>query len=218
MLVGNRMSFPVLSVTPDIPVQDALAQMRKERVSRYPVVDKKGKLVGIVSVDDLLNASPSEATSLSVWEVNYLLSKITVERVMTKDVITVNEDATLEQAARLMADNRIGGLPVMRDGALVGIITQTDIFHIFLEMLGGRESGMRVSAMVKDEKGMLHKLTQAIDEAGGNIIALSTYAGNSTENRGITIKLSQLDVASVKKVLLPLVEQITDIREIQLGS
>lgn len=217
MLVGNRMSFPVLTVTPDIPVQDALAQMRKERVNRYPVVDKKGKLVGIVSVDDLLNASPSEATSLSVWEINYLLSKITVERVMAKDVITVDEDDTLEQAARLMADNRIGGLPVMRQGSMVGIITQTNIFHIFLEMLGGRESGMRVSALVKDEKGMLHKLTQAIDEAGGNIIALSTYAGTSTENRGITIKLSQLDIVSVKKVLLPLVEQITDIREIKLG-
>jgi len=217
MLVGNRMSFPVLTVTSDIPVQDALAQMRKERVNRYPVVDKKGKLVGIVSVDDLLNASPSEATSLSVWEINYLLSKITVERVMAKDVITVDEDDTLEQAARLMADNRIGGLPVMRQGSMVGIITQTNIFHIFLEMLGGRESGMRVSALVKDEKGMLHKLTQAIDEAGGNIIALSTYAGTSTENRGITIKLSQLDIVSVKKVLLPLVEQITDIREIKLG-
>ncbi len=217
MLVGNRMSFPVLTVTPEIPVQDALAQMRKERVNRYPVVDKKGKLVGIVSVDDLLNASPSEATSLSVWEINYLLSKITVERVMAKDVITVDEDDTLEQAARLMADNRIGGLPVMRQGSMVGIITQTDIFHIFLEMLGGRESGMRVSALVKDEKGMLHKLTQAIDEAGGNIIALSTYAGTNTENRGITIKLRQLDIVSVKKVLLPLVEQITDIREIKLG-
>ncbi|HSM24883.1 MAG TPA: CBS domain-containing protein, partial [Anaerolineaceae bacterium] len=88
MLVGERMTRPVLFIAPDTPVQDALAQMRKERVSRYPVM-KKDKLVGIVSEDDLINASPSEATSLSVWEINYLLSKITVERVMTKEVVTV---------------------------------------------------------------------------------------------------------------------------------
>src|SRR5665648_1113150 len=89
MLVADRMSYPVLTVSPELPVQDALAQMRKERVSRYPVVDKNGNLVGIVSEDDILNASPSEATSLSVWEINYLVSKITVERVMTRKVITI---------------------------------------------------------------------------------------------------------------------------------
>ncbi len=116
MLVGERMTRPVLFVAPEMPVQDALAQMRKERVSRYPVL-KKGKLIGIVSEDDLLNASPSDVTSLSVWEVNYLLSKITVERVMTREVITVTEDTPLEEAARIMADQRIGGIPVMQYGS-----------------------------------------------------------------------------------------------------
>lgn len=216
MLVGERMSYPVLSVTPDLPVQDALAQMRKEKVSRYPVVDKKGKLVGIVSEDDLLNASPSDATSLSVWEVNYLLSKITVERVMTRNVMTVTEDAPLEEAARLMADNRIGGLPVLRGDALVGIITQTDIFHIFLEMLGGRESGVRVTAVISDEPGMIYRLTQAIDDAGGNIISLSTIGRTSTGDGTITIKMNRLEIESVKSVLLPLVVKITDLREIKV--
>jgi acetoin utilization protein AcuB len=218
MLVGDRMSYPVLSVTPDLPVQDALAKMRKERVSRYPVIDKHGKLVGIVSEDDILNASPSEATSLSVWEINYLVSKITVERVMTREVITINANDTLEKAARLMADNRIGGLPVMKDGALSGIITQTDLFHTFLEMLGGRESGIRVTAIINDEPGMLHRLTQAIDVAGGNIIALNTFGRTTSGDGFVTIKLNRLDQESVKAVLLPLVIQITDIREVQLES
>lgn len=216
MLVGDRMSKPVLSVSPETPVQDALAQMRKENVSRYPVLNKKGKLVGIVSESDLLNASPSEATTLSVWEVNYLLSKITVERVMSKNVIKVEEDSTLEEAARLMADHKIGGLPVMRNDSVVGIITETDLFRLFLEMMGGRESGIRVSVLIKEQPGMLHRLTKAIDEAGGNIIAVSTFAGESTEDREVTLKVSQMQVDVLQKALDPVVEKICDLREINI--
>jgi len=216
MLVGDRMSKPVLSVSPETPVQDALAQMRKENVSRYPVLNKKGKLVGIVSESDLLNASPSDATTLSVWEINYLLSKITVERVMSKNVITVEEDSTLEEAARLMADHRIGGLPVMRNDSVVGIITETDLFRLFLEMMGGRESGIRVSVLIKEQPGMLHRLTKAIDEVGGNIIAVSTFAGESTEDREVTIKVSHMDVEVLQKALDPVVEKICDLRDIKI--
>ena len=215
MLVGERMTSPVLFVTPEMPVQDALAQMRNESVSRYPVM-KKNKLVGIVSESDLINASPSEATSLSVWEINYLLSKITVERVMTKEVVTVTEDTPLEEAALIMADQRIGGIPVMRGEEVVGIITQTDIFRVFLEMLGGRSPGWRVVVMVKNEPGLLHKLTQAIDEAGGNIIALTTYAGMDIEGGELTIKVDQISEEALRKALMPFVNEIRDFREIKV--
>jgi len=215
MLVGDRMSHPVLSVSPDLPVQDALAQMRKEKVSRYPVINKSGKLVGIVSDDDLLNASPSEASSRSVWETNYLLSKITVERVMSKTVFTVTENTSIEEAARSMADHRVSGLPVMRGDDIVGMITQTDIFKLFLEMLGAREIGIRVAAIVKEEPGALHDITQAIDEAGGNIIALSTFSGISTADRELTIKVSPMDTTVLRKALLPYVVEIRDLREVK---
>lgn len=215
MLVGERMTSPVLYVSPDMPVQDALAQMRKERVSRYPVM-KKGKMVGIVSEDDLLNASPSDVTSLSVFEINYLLSKITVERVMTHEVVTVTEDTPLEEAARLMADHRIGGIPVMRGEEIVGMITQTDIFRIFLEMLGGRQSGWRVIVLVKNEKGILHRLTKAIDDIGGNIIALITYAGEELPHGEITMKIDQVDETSLRQALTPFVNEIRDMREIKI--
>ncbi len=215
MLVGERMTSPVLFVSPDMPVQDALAQMRKERVSRYPVM-KKGKMVGIVSEDDLLNASPSDVTSLSVFEINYLLSKITVERVMTHEVVTVNEDTPLEEAARLMADHRIGGIPVMRGEEVVGMITQTDIFRIFLEMLGGRQSGWRVIVLVKNEKGILHRLTKAIDDIGGNIIALITYAGEELPHGEITMKIDQVDEMALRQALSPFVTEIRDIREMKI--
>lgn len=215
MLVGERMSKPVIFVAPETPVQDALAQMRSDKVSRYPVLNKKGKLVGFVTESDLLNASPSEATTLSVWEINYLLSKITVERVMARNVITVTEDATLEDAARLMADNRIGGLPVMRGNEVVGIITETDLFRLFLEMMGGREAGIRISILVKEERGMLHRLVQAIDEGGGNIIAVSAFAGKSPENREITIKVSLIDENTLRKAIEPIAEKILDLRVTQ---
>ena len=216
MLVGERMTKPVITVPPDMPIQEALAKMTKARVSRFPVVSKKGKLIGVVSEDDLLHASPSDVTSLSVWEINYLLSKITIERVMTTDVVTVTEDTPLEEAARIMADRRVGGLPVVRGEAVVGMITMTDLFHVFLEMLGARDSGLRVTALVREEAGMLHRLTRAIDEAGGNIIALSTFSGESSEDREVTIKVDEISEEALRQAMGPFVLSFKDLREIRI--
>src|SRR3970282_2179382 len=143
MLVGERMGRPVITVRAEMPIQDALTLMHTEHIRRGPVVDARGRLVGLVSEMDLLKASPSEATSLSIWEVHYLLSKITVERVMTREVITVAEQTPIEEAARIMADNEIGGLPVLRGRELVGIVTETDLFRVFLGLLGARAAGER---------------------------------------------------------------------------
>jgi acetoin utilization protein AcuB len=207
------MSHPVLTITPEVPVQDALARMKKDKVRRYPVVDKNGKLVGIVTDTDLMNASPSDATTLSVWEINYLLTKITVERVMAKEIITVAEETTIEEAARIMADSSIGGLPVLRGDKLVGIITETDLFHIFLEMLGARSAGVRVTVEVKDEPGKLSQLTGAISQLGGNIHGMGAIQGESTDTSALTFKVSGVDLLTLKKGLLPLVEKVLDIRE-----
>ena len=113
MLVGERMTKRPITVDPETPFEDALHLMRREKIRRLPVVGKKGKLVGIVTEKDLLYASPSPATSLSIYELHYLLSKLKVHEVMTKEVITVTEYTPLEEAARIMADNKIGALPVM---------------------------------------------------------------------------------------------------------
>jgi acetoin utilization protein AcuB len=165
--------------------------MHSEDVRRLPVVDKHGKMVGIVSELDLLKVSPSPATSLSVFEIPYLLAKIKMKDVMTKDVITVTEDTPLEEAARVMADNKIGGLPVVRGDKLVGIITETDLFKTFMEMLGGREEGVRISMFVPDEEGMLAKITGQITEMGINITALSTIAGEDPSEYLVTIRVEE---------------------------
>lgn len=216
MLVKARMSKPVITILPETPVQDAAALMRKENIRRLPVVDHHGKLVGIVSEKELLNASPSEATSLSVWEISYLLSKLTVDKVMSKKLVTVTEDTPLEEAARIMADNKVGGLPVVRDGGVVGIITETDLFKIFLEMLGARHAGIRISVLIKNVPGKLSELTRAIYQAGGNIVALGTFLGESSENSINTLKIEGVSIQTLRQAIEPLIEEIIDIRETRL--
>jgi acetoin utilization protein AcuB len=211
MLVGERMSHPVISINPDMPIIDALNLMKRERIRRTPVV-KEGKMIGIVSDKDLLNASPSPATSLSVWEMNYLLSKIRVKDVMTKKVLTVTEDTPIEEAARIMADNKIGGLPVMRNDHVVGIITETDLFKIFLELMGAREPGVRGTVLVLDKPGQLARLTEMIANLGGNIIAFGQFTGEDPSNRLVTLKVSGVEEKKLTAELEPLVEKVIDIR------
>lgn len=212
MLVGERMSKPVVTIKEDIPIQEALQIMRDKGIRRLPVVNNAGKLVGLVSEKDLLNASPSGATSLSVWELNYLLSKIEVSDIMTKNVVTISEDTPLEEAARIMCDNKIGSLPIVKDGEVVGIITETDLFKIFLELLGARHSGVRVTALVPEIPGELAALTSALRDAGGNIIALGTFSGESEQSRMITIKVEGIELERLKAALEPVVTRIDDIR------
>jgi len=212
MLVGERMSHPVISLAPDMPILDALSLFKRERIRRAPVI-QDGKLVGIVTDKDLLHASPSPATSLSIWELNYLLSKITIAEVMAKKVLTVTEGTPIKEAARIMADNKIGGLPVVRDGHVVGIITETDQFKIFLELMGAREKGIRVTVLVPDKPGQLARPGKAIAEINGNIIAFGTFAGKDSSNRMITFKVAGPKSRQVQETITPLVESLIDIRE-----
>lgn len=211
MLVGERMSHPVLTVSPDMSALDAQAFMRREHIRRAPVI-QDGKLVGIVTEGDLLNASPTQATLLSVWEINYLVSKIKVSQVMTKKVLTIAEDTPIEEAARVMIDNKIGGLPVVRDGKVVGIITETDLFKIMLEMLGARQQGVRASVLVPNVAGEIAGLSKAIYEAGGNIIALGTFAGDDPSTAELAFKVEGLAEETVRALLQPLVVKIKDVR------
>lgn len=212
MFVGERMSHPVVTIPPNTPITEALELMRKEKIRRTPII-KAGNLVGIVSDKDLLNASPSSATSLSIWEMNYLLSKVTVSDVMTKKVLTVSVDTPVEVAARIMADNKIGGLPVLKDNKVVGIITETDIFKLFLELMGAREFGVRVTALISEKHGELAKLTKAITESGGDFVSFGQFAGEDPTNREVTFKVIGVSEDQVKSTIQPLVENIKDIRK-----
>jgi acetoin utilization protein AcuB len=212
MLVGERMTRPAITIRPETSLPDALDLMHKEHIRRLPVVNKHGELVGIVTEADLLKASPSEATSLSIYEVTYLLSKLTIDRVMVHKVITITEDTPLEDAARIMADNQIGALPVLRGKELVGMITETNLFRIFLELLGARRAGIRVTVSVPDTPGELASLAKAIYDAGGNIIALGSFLGETSAKKLVTLKVEGVGIEPLKKAIQPFVEKINDIR------
>jgi acetoin utilization protein AcuB len=212
MLVKERMTSPALTIGPELGVQDALAMMHRDKVRRYPVVDRRGNLIGIIAEADLLNASPSDATTLSVWEINYLLSKLTVEKIMTKEVITITPDIPIEEAARIMADRKVGGLPVVEGSKVVGIVTETNLFRVFLELFGARTPGVRLTAQVQDEPGKLAQLTNAIHGANGNIITLTTYQAKTSGSGMVVVKVVGVDIEALKKAVAPYVVEITDIR------
>jgi acetoin utilization protein AcuB len=213
MNVGQRMTKNPVTVTPDISVPEAQAIMRREKIRRLPVLDKQGKLVGIVTSLDLIHASPSPATSLDMYELHYLISKLKVEAVMTKNVITVTEDLPIEEAARIMADNNISGLPVMRNNILVGIITESDLFKLFIELFGARHKGVRLTVLLPERKGELADVAGAIAKIGGNIISLATFEGEDPTNSYCTLKVESVDKTSLVQAVTPLVERIVDIRE-----
>ena len=213
MLVGDRMKYPVITVTPDTPIHEALNLMRLEQIRHIPVI-QNGKLVGIVANEDLVYASPSPATSLSIWEINYLLSRITVKEIMTKEVLTVAEDTPIEEAARVMAEHKIGSIPVMRGDEVVGIITETDLFKIFPELMGVREPGVRASFLLIEKPGQLAKVTKIISDHGGNFISFVQFAGEDRSIRLVTIKVAGLTKDQVLQCITPIVEKVIDIRTI----
>jgi|SRR5918995_2117104 acetoin utilization protein AcuB len=212
MFVGERMSRPVIAVTPEDPINEVLAMFRNEHIRRAPVM-KEGKLVGIVSERDLLNASPSSATTLSVWELNYLISKVKVKNVMTKKVITVDANTPIEEAAKIMADKKIGGLPVVSAGKVVGMITETDLFKILLELMGARQKATRVTVTVPDQPGELAKITRAIANNGGDFISFGIFSGPDAHSRVVTFKAQGIKKEKIREVLHDIVLKFWDIRQ-----
>jgi acetoin utilization protein AcuB len=213
MLVRDRMSRNPITTYPAASVPDALQVMRGSKVRQLPVLNDKGTLVGIVSLDDLLRVSPSPASSLSVYELNYLLEKIKVEEVMTRDVITVTEDMALEEAGRIMADNKISGVPVMRGDELVGILTETHLFNVLLELFGARKPGVRVVAHLPEVPGTLSKVTGEISQRGGIIVALGEVDEPENGRIIVTMKVQNLEREVLIETLRPLALDIEDVRE-----
>ena len=213
MLVKDRMSHPVTTVTPQESLDDAAAIMKRERVSRLPVVDKRGKLVGIISEKQILRYAPSEATTLDVFEIQGIMNHILVEKVMTRQVITVTPNTPIEEAARIMADNEISGIPVVVGEALVGIIAETDLFKAFLEVLGAREPGVRLTVMMPKDPGGLACLSRVIFEAGGNIISVGSFYGESSDTAEVTLKVDGLPKDKLEELVKNCVLKVVDIRE-----
>ena len=203
MLVRHRMTPNPITITPDTSFPDAFRIIREKGIRYLPVMDKRGKLAGIVTQTDLLHASPSSATSLTVFEMNYLLAHLKVREVMSSP-ITVAEDMPLEEAARVMVEHGIGCLPVMLDGELVGVITETDIFKAFVEMLGGGDLVLRLTLKLPNVPGELARMTRVIAELGGNLCSVASFRGEDPEHVYITFRLEGVD----EDILLPALKEM----------
>lgn len=212
MIVADVMTRNPLFVHPDMSVPDARALIKKEKVGRLPVLDRENRLVGIVTEWDLINASPSVATTLDIYEMGFLLSKLKVEQVMERSVITVSEDTVIEEAARIMDDHHISALPVMRSGLLVGIISDGDIFRIFIELFGARQEGVRLTMLVPEQRGELHNITHAVMEKGGDIIALVISDGEDVSNKTCILKVANVARDDLLEAVKPYALKIEDIR------
>jgi acetoin utilization protein AcuB len=204
MLVKDRMTPNPKVIGPEASHPEALRLLHKEKFSYLPVVDKAGKVIGIVTEADLLHAAPSSATSLSIYEMNYLLANLKVQEVMSSPAITIAEDAPIEEAARVMIEKEIGCLPVMRGEKLVGVITETDIFKTFVEILGRGKGVLRISLRSPDSPGELARLTALIARLGGNIHTVASFQGEDLQHVLFTFRLDGVD----EKVLIPALKEM----------
>jgi acetoin utilization protein AcuB len=193
MLVKFRMSKYPLTIGPEESLSDAHNYMNEQKVRHLPVVKSDDRMIGLIAEDDLLKAEPSSATSLSVWEIHYLLMEVKVKAVMVKNVITTTEDTPIEEAAHLMLDHKIGCLPVIRDDKLVGIITESDIFRTFMELFAAREKGLRITLECPNKAGELAKITKAVADEGGYISACGTFQLDDTTKGGVVLKVRNVD-------------------------
>ncbi|MDR2796389.1 MAG: CBS and ACT domain-containing protein [Spirochaetaceae bacterium] len=212
MIVSRVMTKNPVYTHIDATMSEARSLMDREKISHLPVLDKENNLVGIATKKDMLKAGPSPATSLDMYEISYLLSKLTIDRVMTKSVITTVENEVIEEAARMMADNNISCLPVVRGRLLLGIVTVKDLFQAFITAFGARHPGIRVSFFMQEKPGQLAKLSNAIAEKGGNIVAFVTQEGDYLYELGGTIKITGIDMEDVTDIFKKSKAEILDIR------
>jgi len=200
MYVKTRMTANPYTIASNAPINEAMELMREHNLKRIPVVDGE-KIVGILTKGDIQRVSPTKATSLSIFEINYLLSKTTVKDAMTKNVITIDQDALLEEAAVIMRENRIGTLPVVKDNKLVGIITESDIFDSFISLLGFKDLGSRITVEADDVPGALADIADIFKTFDANITHIVAYRGINGKS-DLVIRTNTLNTDSIEKKII----------------
>jgi acetoin utilization protein AcuB len=200
MLVRKKMKKDLVTITKDERMTVAKKILKEKNIRHLPVVDGK-KLVGLVTNMDIRKSEASPATSLEIRELHYLLDKLTVGEIMTRNVITISPDISIEEAAILLHDNKIGCLPVVEDGNLVGILTENDVMEILIEVLGMKEKGSRLEVVVDDKPGALADITRIIKESNVNITSVVTDIADEPGKRVVVFKLKTFYFEPIKKAL-----------------
>jgi len=201
MLVRDRMTPNPTTVTTDTTLKDAIELVRSKPFRHLPVLDENGKLVGVVTEKSLVYAAPTPITTLSIFEVDYVLSRVKIGQLLHREVIAVEPDLPIEEAASIMVENRIGCLPIVEHGELVGIISDTDIFCVLVEGLGGGYPSLRVTVVVPEEVGSLARITNSVAGLGGNIHSLGIFWDEGHKDRVVAFRLEGIDKDTAVRAL-----------------
>jgi acetoin utilization protein AcuB len=195
MLISEWMSRDVITVTPDTSMMKASKILKEKGIRRLPVVDENGKMVGIVTDRDIKEASPSKATTLDVHELYYLLSEIKIKDIMTRNPFCVNENGTVEKAAVVMREKKVEGLPVVDDDdKVVGIITETDIFNVMIDITGVYQGGLQMGFQLPNTPGSLKEVLTDLRASKARIISiLTSYDQGGPDSRRVYIRIADMD-------------------------
>lgn len=210
MLVKNWMSTPAITIDPRSSMQDGMELMKTHKISMLPVVDGN-RLVGVVTDGDLKKASPSDATTLDIHELLYLLATVQIKDVMSKKAITVPANFTIEETAEILANHKITGVPVMGDnGEVLGVITHTDLFRVIISLTGIKKRGIQFAFRLEDKQGSILEAARVIREFGGRIGSILTSYENVPEGyRNVYIRIYSLDRDKLDTLKAMLKEQFT---------
>ena len=224
MLVSNWMSKNVITVDEDDSMQAAMKLMKENGIRMLPVL-KKDKLVGVVTDRDLKRASASDATTLDIHELLYLISKIKVQSVMTKSPVTVPRNYTVEETAEVLLKHKISGAPVVdQNGKVVGVITQTDLFRVLISLTGVGKGGIQFAFQLEDRPGSIKEVADIIRLYGGRMVSiLTSYEGVPDGYRKVFIRMHSIERTrlqqlkeelSYKAALIYMVDHRENVREI----
>lgn len=211
MLIGNWMTRDPIAVTPETSMMRAAKTIKDKAVHMLPVVDAEGRVVGVVTDRDLKEASPSKATTLDVHELYYLLSEVKVKDIMTSKVYTLTPEDTVERAAVLMRDKRIGGLPVVEaDNRLVGVITESDVLDVLIKITGVLHGGFQIGFALSNQQGSLLVLIEDLARLGCRVMSvLTAFESEEASQRHVFIRVKDMDKSVQKKVLEELAARYT---------
>jgi acetoin utilization protein AcuB len=211
MFVRTYMTPDPVTISPDDNFPKTMNVIHKHKIRHLPVIEQN-RLIGIIAEKDLLSNQPSPVVALNLHEVHSLLEAIRVRQIMSKPVITVEGDCPLEEAARIMVENKISCLPVMDGESLVGLITETEIFKVLMEVLGGREEGTRLTLNIPERVGELAAISSYVAASGGNIVAVTTSEILDGGKRQVTIKTAGVDQEILAQLLEGTQVEILDIQ------
>ena len=213
MFVKDAMTPNPITVTINTSLPDIAALMRDNIIRRLPVMDGD-RLVGIISDHDVMATMPSPATTLNRWEMNTLLDKLEARDFMTHPVHVTTPDCPLEEVARYLVEKKIGALPAMEGDRLVGIITETDIFRVFVDMLsGGEVPGLRFELRAERHRGVVSDMARIVNDNGGRVIAMATLNESDGVHKLVLVKEEGGDEQAIRAALHEADIEVLDVRQ-----